>query len=213
MFAIRHYLTAILQDRKGYIESMINDFSLMKKQWEEKIEKNITDYAVECAENDYDEKYSIKSQLLNAYEANRGFDNIFYQSMLAIVYSYYDSFIERLYKENNITLKKKEENKLLYFCKKMKISLSKEATIYEKYINRYVRSLRNDIIHNNTGTLRNKSNNSKIMNDFPEISTDNDIISIYGSNFIIDALEKEYFVLYEVSQKLDYKTIFSNEIR
>lgn len=204
MFAIRHYLTAILQDRKGYIESMINDFPSMKKQWEEKIEKNITDYAVECAENDYDEKYSIKSQLLNAYEANRDFDNIFYQSMLAIAYSYYDSFIERLYKENNITLKKKEENKLLYFCKKMNISLSKEATTYEKYINRYVRRLRNDIIHNNTGTLKYKIN----KNDYPEIDIDNGIITINGSKFILDALEKEYFVLYEISQKLGYKTIF-----
>lgn len=203
MFAIRHPLTAMIQDRKIYIEALITDFPNMKASLYAKIRDGAIQWATDIAEGDLDIKNEEYEKYVNAYEESRDFDNLFYQAMLIIVYAYYDSVVERLCKESNIDTSGDRIKKL---CQNHNISLSKSAQDCKTYIYENMKLLRHDVVHNNAGTLANLDTINNIAQICPEVQIRDNEVIINGPDFIIDMLNKEYLVLYELAQKLGYKT-------
>lgn len=204
MFAIRHPLTAMIQDRKIYIEALITDFPNMKASLYAKIRDGAIQWATDIAEGDLDIKNEEYEKYVNAYEESRDFDNLFYQAMLIIVYAYYDGAVERMCKENGI--KDTNGDRIEKLCQNHKISLSKNAQEYKTCIYENMKHLRHDVVHNNAGTLANVDTIKNITQRYPEMQIRDNEVIINGPDFILDMLNKEYFVLYELAHKLGYKT-------
>ncbi len=204
MFAVSHPLLAMIRDKKIFLESMLNNFPTIKSLINAEVNNNAQQIAQEIAEGDKEIEQEEQDKIVNAFDDSNDLDNLFYQAMFIMVCSYYDGAVERLCKENDIT--DTSEDRISKLCRLKDIELSDKTIEYKKFIYENIKLLRHDIVHNNIGTLKNSEKIYSLMSIYPEIRIEDDCINLSDSNFILDVLNKEYEVLYELCQKLGYKT-------
>lgn len=136
--------------------------------------------------------------------------NMFYQSILLMSYSYYESCIAKLCEEA------KTKEKIQAICKSKNILLSEEASHAIDYLQNDINDLRNNICHNNFGTYR----KSAVLKDLSKknigISYDSESNELIfsDSKFVEEVLNKMHMVLHELCEKLGYKTkIYPNDVK
>ena len=198
-FAIIDPVLANITNKADVIEKLIKQYPLLLKEWEKETEARLKKEAAEIAEGDSEVELSYYSQSLGVFDDDYQLKDIFYQSMLLITVSYYESVVTLLSKRAGI------KDLIMAICKKNKIELSAKTLDDIDFIERKVSVLRNNICHNNSGTLRKTDVLLEIANDSDEIIFQDDTISINGPCFILDALEKEKLILEELADKLGHK--------
>ncbi len=204
MFAVSHPLLVMIREKKIFLESIINNFPTLKSLINAEVNNNAQQIAQEIADGDKEIEQEEQSKIVNAFDDSNDLDNLFYQAMLIMVYSYYDGVVERMCKENGI--KDTNGDKISKLCTLKGIELSDKTTKHKNFIFENLKSLRHDIVHNNIGTLKNSEKIYSLMSVYPEIKQEDGCVIFTGSKFILDVLNKEYEVLYELCQKLGYKT-------
>lgn len=197
---VRHPVRASIEDGASFMEHLIQEYPRLLDDWAESTNTKFQDEAKRIANGDYEVYRSIMSQQWRALEDNDFRKDIFYKSMLIATYSYYERMLCKL-----AEVSEKPKQIIKSILEKTGKELSKEAKKNVRYIDKNTRIIRNELVHNNTGKPRNENKIKTIINKWPEITFDDNIISITDDKFIIDSLQKELFVLNELCNILNYK--------
>ncbi|MBR3532241.1 MAG: hypothetical protein IKN83_12865 [Bacteroidaceae bacterium] len=184
----RDMLLAQVEDSFVFLKHLIEEYPLLSKKKDEETIIFFKKEAEEIAEGDSEIYNSVYSTLLSYLEDSDFKKDLFYQAMVMLVYSFYERIIRSLADKAN------ESTLIDAICKAKGITLSNEAIKAKEDINSNIRILRNQIVHNNFGTLKHNDDLKRMSKDWPEINC-SDSISILGSDFILDSLKKEKLVL------------------
>lgn len=198
--AIRQPIMANVDDRAQFIKCLLTEYPYFLKSYQEKQSKNFAEIAKENAEGDEDIERDIYNSFKHVFDDDGDKTNLFYQSVFVMCFSYYESCIAYLSKEAN----SKEHIKAI--CSSKNINLSKEVLTAIDDIQNEMNVLRNNICHNNMGTLRKKDILKKISEEYSGVFFDGDTIMMTDSKIIKDTLDKMHMVLHELCGKLGYKT-------
>lgn len=198
-YTIRDPLLVKIQDRKTFIERLIVDYPYFVDKWQIEQDEILKQEASDYADGDKEVEYSILSQLEYAFDDIEDLKNTFYQSMLLIVYSYYESIITLIDKDA------RPNSIVSNICVPNGIVLSKESIDNISFISDDVSIIRNNVCHNNAGTPRNPDKVKGIVDNYSDLAFEDGVVSINGDSFLRELLDREYFVLSELADKLGYK--------
>lgn len=198
-FSIRNPELARIEDRYNSLKHIIEEYPILLQEYHEKQEKILEREAKECSEGDPEVFQSIYSQFLCAFDNTESHLDCFYQSIFVLAFAFYKSAISFLGKK----LKTGEFIKAI--CKSKNINLSKETEKYIDFIDNKVKVLRNQLIHNNYGKPKQINTIKALCREYSELSLNNDIISLSGTDLLNLSIEKELYVLKELYNKLGYK--------
>lgn len=198
-FTIRNEKLAEVEDRASFLEHLIEEYPRLLKEWTEKTDKAFQQDAEQFADGDIDLYFSIYSSMQTAFDDNEYREDLFYQAMLIMTYSYYESFI------CSLSRKTKTNTLIDAICKSNNIELSKEAKEAINNINSNIRIVRNQLVHNNMGTPQRVDDLMRISKEWEDVHFMKDEISVSGPHFILDSLKKEEMVLKELCVKLGFK--------
>ena len=135
-------------------------------------------------------------------------EQLFNQSMLIMTYSYYESMLLRLAKENN-----RDKPRPSDIAKVFGVTLEEEYCQIAHFLFYTILPLRNQLCHNNSGTLYAKSSeeektNIENLKEKGAINIDVDgRITITNRTFIQQTLDDEYKMLIKLAEICGYKTI------
>ena len=125
-----------------------------------------------------------------------------------MVFSYYESSLLKLAKENNIDLPRPSK-----IAEKYGITLDDENLKISRFLFETISPLRNQLCHNNSGTLFEKSSQEEI--EKIKKLAQKGYISIVGGRIIVESrdfikqiLDGEYKVLIKLADICGYKTKF-----
>lgn len=177
----------------------------MEKSHEENMVSIFADTAHKLAEGDKEVESSIKSQLSTIYYNSQDNKNIFYQAMLIMVFSYYETSANLICQELSISKNAKKDTISSIF-EKRHIYIPDYIKPSKRLLYEYVRELRNFTVHNNSikPTTKQELVIKRLVKVFPEIKYENNEISISGHKCISYFLMKEYDVLRYICVALGY---------
>ena len=205
MFAIRHEIRAKIDDQKQFWDFMLATYPVMVEQWENSMVDKYKQESKEVAAGDPDIEQDYFSQLCRCFDDTVMCLPLFYNTMLVMAYSYYESMLGRIL-DYEVKKKKGNAEKLLdSICKLRDIKLSKDRKADVAFMRNAVRILRNQICHNNNGTPKDDEALKKIAKD-------NDGVGYSGGEVYVNetmaakALDAAHRVLVELAEKLGYKT-------
>ena len=196
---IRNEFLAKVEDRASFLEHLIGEYPRLLQEWTEKTDKIFQQVAEQYAKGDKEVYLSNYFSMQSAFDDNEYREDLFYQAMIIMVYSYYESSIRWL------SRKVKTKELIEAICKSNNIDLSKDAKDAVNNVNSTIRIVRNQLVHNNAGTPQRIDDLIKISKEWEDVNFMNEEISISGSNFILDSLKKEVLVLTELCDKLGFK--------
>lgn len=198
-FTIRDKILTQIEDRAAFLEHLLEEYPRLLKEWTDKTEQNFKKEAEEIADGNWEIYSSTYHSWLSAFDENEYREDMFYKAMVLMVYSYYEGAIEFLIRKTN------SDDQVDVLCRANNIELSKEAKQAKEYLKSNIRQLRNHLAHNNLMSTKQEKHIERMSRKWPEISFTDDDISITGSEFILDSLRKEKFILEELCEKLGYK--------
>jgi hypothetical protein len=187
---------------------MIERYPAIISDYNKQVEKEAKKTAMDNADGDNEVYMSIYNSEIARYNTN-DIDVIFNQSMLIMVYAYYESLLFRIAKENGLGRKKARPSVIA--CK-YNSTLKNEYLKISDYIYYTIRPLRNELCHNNNGTLFSNCEKEEKMRikELEELKyiciTDGDIY-IRDKDFVKDVLAKEHKLLLELANICGYKTL------
>lgn len=198
-FSIRNPELARIEDRYNSLKHIIEEYPILLQEYHKRQEKILEREAKQCSEGDPEVFQSIFSQYLCAFDNTESHLDCFYQSIFVLAYAFYESAIFLL------TSKINTKETINAICKSKKITLSKEAEEYIDFLDNRIKVLRNQLIHNNSGNLKQINTIEALCREYSELSLNNDIISLSGTDLLYLSIEKELYVLKELYNKLGYK--------
>ena len=196
----------MINSQYGFLSSMLDRFPSLLEAWIKKQEEEVELLAREYAEGD-DEVYrdTYPSEISRIYPC---YDEelLFNQAMLIMVYSYYESVLCRLAKECGI-----KETMPSTIAKKKDATLDSELLKIATFLHNTILPLRNQLCHNNNGTLYIRSEKAEIENisrliQKKYISEDGERIYVTNRDFIKQVLDGEHKLLLKLAEICGYKT-------
>lgn len=206
MIAIAHLIKQKITTQYGFLSSMLDFFPHLLNEWIKKQKVEIEQFAKEFAEGDdevYRDTYSSEiSRIYPCYDE----DLLFNQAMLIMVYSYYESVVCRLAKECGIS-----EERPSTIAAKYGATIDGEYLTIATFLHNTILPLRNQLCHNNNGTLYARSKDSEIENinkliQKKYISEDDGRLYITNRNFVKQVLDVEHKLLLKLAEICGYKT-------
>lgn len=197
--SLRDPIKAKIDDRVSFIKYLLQEYPSLLDKWEKDTQKEMETYADECAGGDEDIRLSILSNYMKAFDGNENRKDMFYQAILVMAFSYYESAVTLLSQHAN----SKEHIKAI--CASKNITLSAETQRHIDYLQEDINALRNNIAHNNFGTYRKIDTLNKLAEKWDGVHYSDDTITLTDSAIIEDALEKMHHVLSELCDKLGYR--------
>ena len=198
----------MINSQHGFLSSMLDFYPYLVNEWIEKQKKEVDEIAREYAEGDdevYRDTYSSEiSRIYPCYDE----ELLFNQAMLIMVYSYYESFLYRLAKECGLNVK--TEARPSAIAKAHNDSIEGEFLEISKFLHEMILPLRNELCHNNNGTLYSREeDNENAITELERkgyISIGSDGISILDRKFIKQVLDGENKLLLKLADICGYKT-------
>lgn len=192
-----------------FLSSILDKFPFLHGKWIEEQEKNAKILANQESKGDFVIYQSIYNSEMLKLENYTDEEQLFYQGMFIMVYSYYESILMRISKEEGL-----KSSRPCDIAGKYGATLDYEYIEISEYIHNTVLPLRNQLCHNNNGTLfiRNKDHkeNGKLkiqkLIECNSIEIVDGVIYINNPYFIQETLYKEYRMLINLSDICGYNT-------
>ena len=202
-FSCRHPFRAKVDDSYHFIKDLLLEYLVFLEQWEKNEIEKIRLMAKESSDGDTEIESSIISQYMSAFEDTEFRKDMFYQAILIMSYSYFESCIEYIKKNIGNGFKENEGIKAVY--NRIGRALSNEENHAVDFLND-IRELRNDICHNNKGTYKRNELLLRLSQEWDGIDFCDGVLTISKHNIILETLEKSHFLLSNVCELLNYKT-------
>lgn len=205
MISVRHPIRARIEDQSSFLFILLEKFPFLIEEWEKRCLDDFRKASKDISDEDTEIEIDCYNQMAESLGDKENECNIFYQSIMIMVCSYYESILIRILKEEGLkNIKPAEIIKEL--CKVKNIQLSEECLEKMQYLDDYIRPLRNQLCHNNNGTPKNVKILKKIAETNDDVNFEDGEIRIIQKDFVAKSLNRVYSVLSELSDKLDYKT-------
>lgn len=206
--AITHPIKRMICDQHEFLSSMLVRFPSLLVEWICKQEEEVEQLAKTESDGDYEIYASIYNSEISRIEPCYEEELLFYQAMLIMVYSYYESTLLRLSKENGIDTPWPSK-----IAEKFGKILEDEYLQISDFLFYTICPLRNQLCHNNEGTLFIKSSEEEIANvenlvQKKVLFIEDGRITFIDKNFIKKILEDEYKLLIKLAEMCGYRTIF-----
>jgi hypothetical protein len=206
MIAITHPIKQMINSQYGFLSSMLDRFPSLLDEWIEKQKEEVEQLAKEYAERDYEVYRDTYNSEISRIDPCYGEESLFNQAMLIMVYSYYESMLRRLAKESGI-----KENWPSAVAAKYDVMIDGEYLKIATFLHNTMLPLRNQLCHNNNGTLYARSKDSEIENinkliQNKYISEDDGRIYITNRNFVKQVLDGEHKLLLKLAEICGFKT-------
>ena len=209
-FSVMHPIKARIYWQSLVIEHLITDYPSMRKEWNEKISLQLRQDAKSIANGDLEIEREEYSKMLDCFLSSREYDCAFYNSMLILVYAFYEDILTAIY-ANEGYLVSGNLPPIKDLIKSKGISLSVETQANVDYLYNKVRILRNAITHNTWNNNNIKSENKDVITKLASlhdgIICDSESLYICKQDCLLCFLEKEKSVLLELVDKLGYNKI------
>lgn len=208
MIAITHPIKQMINSQYGFLSSMLDRFPSLLDEWIEKQKKEVEQIAKEYAEGDdeiYRDTYNSEISRINpCYDE----ELLFNQAMLIMTYSYYESFLCRLAKESGLNVETDARPSSIAEAHNGK--LEGEFHDISEFLHESIFPLRNELCHNNNGTLyARKKDNKKAIAELERkgyVSIGNDGIYIKNREFIKQVLNEENKLLLKLAEICGFNT-------
>lgn len=206
MIAITHPIKKMINSQYGFLSSMLDFYPSLMNEWIHKQEVEVRQLAELEANGDTDVYLSILNTEMSRVDSCYDEEQLFNQAMLIMVYSYYESTLLRLAKEIGT-----ESPRPSILAANMDATLDDELLRIAKFLFKSICPLRNQLCHNNSGTLYEKSNEEEIANiekleEKNFISIDEGKITSIDRDFIKKTLDGEYKILIKLAEICGFKT-------
>lgn len=209
MISIPHPIRLLITKQYSFLYSMLYKFPFLHAKWIEEQEKDAKKLANRESNGDFEIYQSIYKSEMSKFESCTDEEQLFYQGTFIMVYSYYESILMRISKEEGLKSSRPSD-----IAGKYGVKLDYEYIEISEYIRNTILPLRNQLCHNNNGTLftRNKDHkeNEKLniqkLIDYNSIEIEDGVIYIKDSRFIQETLYKEYRLLIKLADICNYKT-------
>ena len=193
----------------NYLSSLIANYQNYVDGWRDSVLKEIETKAKDISEGDCEIEADIYSQESRAIFEQTEFEELlFYKSMLTMVYSYYESILNKMACDVG-----SDNNRPSSICEKKGVSLSKKNQEKAVFLYEKVYFLRNHLCHNDSGSTDKDEEKTELAldwlyrNNFIDMDDSLGKYNIYYINkdFILDVLTQEHDVLLELSKIIGYK--------
>ena len=206
MIAITHPIKQLINNQHDFLSSMLDRFPGLLEEWMQKQKDEVEELANAGANGDYEVYSSIYSSEISRIDPCYDEEQLFNQVMLIMVYSYYESTLLRLAKEI-----KEDEARPSVIANHFGVVLDDELLKISNYLYKTILPLRNQLCHNNQGTLFTRSKKEEIENidkleERKFITMDDDRIVSIDRNFIKKILYGEHKLLLKLAEICGYKT-------
>lgn len=198
--ALRNPIAAKVEDRFSFLRMLLDEYPKLLRDWEEKTDKMFMQEAQEFSGGDLEIELSYLSSMRSAFDVDGDKEDMFYQAIFLMCYSYYESCIALLSKNANA------KETIGAICNTKNITMSDESLKAIDYLQNDINDLRNNLCHNNFGTYRKVDVLKKLSDQNLGLKYEDDTLSFTGDDLIRDALEKMHIVLHELCEKLGCKT-------
>lgn len=210
MISIPNHIRLLITNQYSYLSSMLYKYPYLHSKWIEEQEKDVKEVANSISNGEFEVYQSIYQSEMSKFESCSDEELLFNQTMLIMAYSYYESILMRIAKEETLQSSRPSE-----IAGKHGITLECEYKDISKYFYNTIRPLRNQLCHNNNGTLFERNNDDKEdeMKNIQKLVEGNRIeiidgrIYIKDSHFIQEILDKAYKLLLKLADICGYKTI------
>lgn len=209
MLAITHPIKQLINSQFSLLSSMLEFYPSLMNEWVRKQEEEARQLADSEANGDTDVYLSILNSEMARIDPCYDEEQLFNQAMLIMVYSYYESTLLRLATEIHI-----DEARPSTIAKHFGEELDEELLKISNYLFKTIAPLRNQLCHNNQGTLLARSKNKRneqIVNveklvKRNYISMDDDRIVSIDRTFIKNILDGEHKLLLKLAEISGFKT-------
>lgn len=208
MFAIQHPIRRLIDSQYEFFKSMVDRFPQLLNEWVEtqllEVEKQAKDYA----QGDYDVFITTYNSEIARIEPCDDEELLFNQAMLIMVYSFYESMLNRIVKEMSNGEIKSTPSAI---ARKSGVVLEAFYRDISSYLYHVIRPIRNQLCHNNSGTIFARDDKEADLDRIEElkkqghIRIEDDIIYIMDRLFIHDVLDKEYKLLIKLADICGFK--------
>lgn len=205
MIAVQHPILREINSQYAFLSSMIERFPQLMKEWITTQEHEVEQLARQEADGDFEVYSSIYASEISRTESCYYEEFLFNQAMLIMVYSYYESFLCRLAKECNA-----KDYWPSVIAKTFGVTLEEDLLKISSFLRETILPLRNQLCHNNNGTLFSRKSEGKDAIDHliqrKCISLDDGRICVLDRNLIQETLDDEYKILLKLADICGYKT-------
>ena len=208
MIAITHPIKQLINSQYGFLSSMLDRFPSLLSEWIKKQKVEVEQLAREYAEGDYEVYRDTYNSEISRVDPCYDEELLFNQAMLIMVYSYYESILCRLAKECGLDVK--TDARPSSIANKHNGTIEGESLNISTFLHDTILPLRNELCHNNNGTLYSREeDNERTIAELERkgyISMGNDGISIIDRSFIRKVLDGEHKLLLKLSEICGFKT-------
>lgn len=206
MIALTHPIKQMINSQHGFLSSMLERFPNLLDEWIEKQKKDVEELASEYAEGDAEVYRDTYNSEMKRIDPCYGEELLFNQAMLIMVYSYYEATLLRLSKESHV-----HSLRPIIIANKFNAFLDDELIRISDFIYNKVEPLRDQLCHNNSGTLfeKNKERAEACINYLSQkkyISVDEGRITFIDRAFIKKVLDGEHRLLLYLAEICGFKT-------
>jgi len=206
MIAITHPIKQMINSQYGFLSSMLDRFPSLLNEWIKRQEEEVEQLAREYAEGDYEVYRDTYNSEISRVDPCYDEELLFNQAMLIMVYSYYESFLCRFAKESGV--KKACPSAI---AENYNTTIEGEHLKTSTFLHETILPLRNQLCHNNNGTLYARSKDDEIANvknliKKKYISEDDGRIFVTNRDFIKQVLDGEHELLLKLAEICGYKT-------
>ena len=205
MFANTHPIKQLINSQYDFLSSMMEHFPNLHDEWKHKQELEVERFAKENSEGDDEVYRSIYNTEISRIDSCDEEEQLFNQAMLIMVYSYYESLLLRLAQGCNA-----QNSRPSVIADLNGVSLDGEYKMIADYLYNVILPLRNEVCHNNNGTLFLRAKDNEItLNSLVEkkyISIFDDRIVFIDRLFIKKILDGEHKLLLYLAELCGFKT-------
>lgn len=204
-----NYIRLLIINQYSFLSSILYKFPYLHTIWIEAQTSDAKALANSESNGEHEVYQSIYQSEMSKFESCFDEELLFNQAMPIMAYSYYESILMRIAKEE--TLKSSRPSEI---AGKHEVISDYEYVEISEYLHNTILPLRNQLCHNNNGTLfeRNKDNkkdeklNMQKLVECNNIEIEDGIIYIKDLHFIQETLDKEYRLLIKLTDIFGYKT-------
>lgn len=206
MIAITHPIKQMINNQHTFLASMLERFPYLLAEWIKKQEEEVEQLAKEFAGDDYEVYRDTYNSEISRIDPCYDEEQLFNQAMLIMVYSYYESLVLKISKEIGTAPRPSK------IAEKQGVTLDDKFVEIATYLHQKIRPLRNQLCHNNNGTLfdREDENEKEAILELVNsqvIEIIEERIYIANKQFIVETLESEYELLIRLAEICGFKTI------